>query len=132
MATPRPATRLSRPVYLNLLAIRQPLPAIVSILHRISGMLLFLIGIPLALWGLDASLRSPDGYGQFATAMSHPLAKLVALALLWSTIHHLLAGVRHLLLDVHVGVDLASARRSSAAVFVLALVATLAIAIRLW
>jgi succinate dehydrogenase / fumarate reductase cytochrome b subunit len=132
MATPRPATRPFRPVYLNLLAIRQPLPAIVSILHRISGALLFLVGIPLALWGLDASLRSPDGYAQFATAMSHPFAKLVALALLWSTIHHLLAGVRHLMLDVHVGVDLASARRSSAAVFVLALVATLAIAIRLW
>ena len=64
--------------------------------------------------------------------MSHPLAKLVALALLWSTLHHLLAGVRHLLLDVHVGVDLASARRSSALVFVPAVIATTAIALRLW
>jgi succinate dehydrogenase / fumarate reductase cytochrome b subunit len=132
MATPRPAARPLRPVYLNLLAIRQPLPAIVSILHRISGALLFLLGIPLALWGLDASLRSPDSYAAFATTMSHPLSKLVALALLWSTLHHLLAGVRHLLLDVHVGVDLASARRSSALVFVLALLATAAIALRLW
>ena len=132
MATPRPATRPSRPVYLNLFAIRQPLPAIVSILHRISGALLFLIGIPLALWALDASLSSPDGYAQVATAMSHPLARLVSLALLWSTIHHLLAGVRHLLLDVHIGVDLVAARRSSAMVFVLALVVTAAIAIRLW
>jgi succinate dehydrogenase / fumarate reductase cytochrome b subunit len=94
--------------------------------------LLFLLGIPLALWGLDLSLRSPDGYAQFATAASHPLAKLVALALLWAAIHHTLAGIRHLLLDVHVGIDLKSARRSSALVLVLALVATLAIAIRLW
>ena len=57
MATPRPVARPSRPVYLNLFAIRQPLPAIVSILHRASGALLFLLGIPLALWGLDTSLR---------------------------------------------------------------------------
>ena len=82
MAT-RPVARPSRPVYLNLLAIRQPLPAIVSILHRISGVLLFVAGIPLALWGLDASLRSPDAYAAFTGAMSHPLGKLLALALLW-------------------------------------------------
>mgnify|MGYP005813261367 CR=1 FL=1 len=96
------------------------------------GALLFVLGVPLALWGLDASLRSPEAYAAFATTMSHPLAKLVALALLLSTLHHVLAGVRHLLLDVHVGVDLASARRSSALVLVLSLIATVAIAIRLW
>ena len=132
MATPRPVARPSRPVYLNLFAIRQPLPAIVSILHRISGVLLFVAAIPLALWGLDASLRSPEAYAAFATAMSHPVAKLVALALLWSYVHHLFAGVRHLLLDVHVGIDLVAARRSGAAVIVLALVVTFAIAVRLW
>jgi succinate dehydrogenase / fumarate reductase cytochrome b subunit len=131
MATPRPVVRPPRPVYLNLLAIRQPLPAIVSILHRVSGVLLFLVGIPLALYGLDVSLRSPDAYASFATAMSHPVAKLVALALLWSTVHHLFAGVRHLLLDVHVGIGLVPARRSGAIVLVLALVVTLAIAVRL-
>ena len=130
MAT-RPVARPSRPVYLNLLAIRQPLPAIVSILHRISGVLLFVAGIPLALWGLDASLRSPDAYAAFTGAMSHPLGKLLALALLWSTVHHLLAGVRHLLMDVHVGLELPSARRSSAIVLVLAVVVTVAIALRL-
>ena len=131
MAT-RPVARPSRPVYLNLLAIRQPWPAIVSILHRISGALLFLVGIPLALWGLDASLRSPEAYTAFATTMSHPLAKLVALALLWSVVHHLLAGLRHLLLDMHVGVELAPARRSSVVVLVLGIVVTAAIALRLW
>lgn len=130
MATPRPVARPSRPVYLNLFAIRQPLPAIVSILHRISGLLLFLAGIPLALWGLDASLRSPDAYAAFTSAMSHPVAKLLALALLWSTVHHLLAGLRHLLLDVHVGIGLAAARMSSAAVLVLGVLVTAAIALR--
>jgi succinate dehydrogenase / fumarate reductase cytochrome b subunit len=131
MATPRPVARPSRPVYLNLLAIRQPLPAIVSVLHRASGALLFAAGIPLALWGLEASLRSPDAYASFVGALSHPLAKLLALALLWSTVHHLFAGIRHLLMDIHVGVDLGNARRSSAIVLVLGVVVTAAIALRL-
>ena len=131
MTTPRPVARPSRPVYLNLFAIRQPLPAIVSVLHRASGALLFAAGIPLALWGLDASLRSPEAYATFTQAMSHPLARLLALALLWSTVHHVLAGLRHLLLDLHVGVDLAPARRSSAIVLVLGLLVTAAIALRL-
>ena len=128
----RPQPRPARPVYLDLLSIRQPLPAIVSILHRVSGAILFLAGIPLALAALDASLRSPESYAAFATMASHPFAKLTALVLLWSYLHHLFAGVRHLLLDVHVGLSLPSARRSSAVVFVLALLATFAIAIRLW
>ena len=131
MAT-RPAARPPRPVYLNLVAIRQPLPAIVSILHRISGMLLFVAGIPFALWGLEASLRTPEAYERFTAWMSHPFARLVVLALLWSIIHHLFAGVRHLLMDVHVGLELGAARRSSAIVLVLGVLVTGAIALRLW
>jgi len=132
MANPRPAARRTPPVYLDLLSIRQPLPAIVSILHRLSGALLFLLGIPLALWGLEASLGSADAYASFAAAVAHPLGKLVALALLWSLLHHLFAGLRHLFLDLHVGIDLPSARRSSAIALVLALLVTLAVAIRVW
>jgi succinate dehydrogenase / fumarate reductase cytochrome b subunit len=130
-ALDRPVAK-SRPVFLNLFAIRQPLPAIVSILHRVSGALLFLIGIPALLWGVQVSLASPEAFGEFKATMAHPLAKLTALLLAWSYIHHLLAGLRHLMLDVHVGVDLASARRSSAVVFVLALLLTAVVAVRLW
>jgi succinate dehydrogenase cytochrome b subunit len=130
-ALDRPVAK-SRPVFLNLFAIRQPLPAIVSILHRVSGALLFLIGIPALLWGVQMSLASPEAFGEFKATMAHPLAKLIALLLAWSYIHHLLAGLRHLMLDVHVGVDLASARRSSAVVFVLALLLTAVVAVRLW
>jgi succinate dehydrogenase cytochrome b subunit len=130
-ALDRPVAK-SRPVFLNLFAIRQPLPAIVSILHRVSGALLFLIGIPALLWGVQVSLASPEAFGEFKATMAHPLAKLIALLLAWSYIHHLLAGLRHLMLDVHVGVDLASARRSSAVVFVLALLLTAVVAVRLW
>jgi succinate dehydrogenase / fumarate reductase cytochrome b subunit len=130
-AIERPVAK-PRPIYLNLFAIRQPLPAIVSILHRASGALLFLIGIPALLWGVQASLASPEAFAQFKSTMAHPLAKLVALLLIWAYLHHLLAGLRHLLLDVHSGLDLASARRSSAIVFVLALLLTAAAALRLW
>ena len=121
-----------RPVYLNLLAIRQPIPAIVSILHRISGALLFAVGIPFLLWGVQASLASPEAFAQFKAAMSHPLARLTALVLAWAYIHHLLAGIRHLLLDIHMGIDLPSARRSAAVVLVLAILLTLIVAVRLW
>ena len=128
----RPVAKPPRPVYLNLIAIRLPLPALISILHRASGALLFVLGIPLLLWGIQSSLASPDAYAQFRTTLAHPLAKLIALALAWAYIHHVLAGLRHLVLDLDIGTDLASARRSSAVVFVLALALTAGVAIRLW
>jgi|SRR6516225_7518134 succinate dehydrogenase / fumarate reductase cytochrome b subunit len=127
----RPVSR-PRPIYLNLLAIRLPLPALVSILHRVSGALMFLIGIPLLLWGVGAALKSGDAWTRFTTVMSNPMMKLVALVLVWSYLHHLLAGLRHLLLDLHVGLDLVPARRSAAIVLVLGLVLTAIVAIRLW
>jgi len=130
-ALDRPVVK-PRPIYLNVLAIRQPLPAIVSILHRVSGALLFLLGIPLVLWGVHMSIASADAFAQFKQIVGHPFSKLLMLALAWAYIHHLLAGVRHLALDLHVGVDLAPARRSSAIVLVLSLLLTVIVAVRLW
>ena len=106
-AADHPAAKPKRPVYLDLLAIRQPLPAIVSILHRVSGTLLFLVGIPLLLAGVQASLASAEGYRRMRRrrgASASPSSSLLALA--WAYLHHLLAGIRHLLLDVHIGLDL--------------------------
>jgi succinate dehydrogenase / fumarate reductase cytochrome b subunit len=121
-----------RPVYLNLFAIRMPLPAVVSILHRASGALLFLFGIPLILYVVQRALHSPDAWAQMRAAFDAPLAKITAVVLAWAFLHHLLAGIRHLLLDAHVGVDLPAARRSSAVTLVLAVVITVAVAVRLW
>ena len=121
-----------RPVYLDLLSIRQPLPAIVSILHRISGALLFFAGIPLLLYAVQASLASAESYAAWKSLFTSPLAKIALLVLGWAYLYHLFAGVRHLLADIHLGVDLVGARRSAAIVFVLALVTTLALALRLW
>jgi len=121
-----------RPVYLDLVRIRLPLPGLVSILHRISGALLFLIGIPLLLSGLAASLESPESYADVKAAFAHPLAKLVLIGFLWAYLHHFFAGIRFLFLDLLTGIDLPSARRSSAAVLVASLALTLIVGARLW
>ena len=130
-ALDRPAPK-PRPVYLNLFAIRQPVPAIVSILHRISGALLFLVGIPLLLWVVQRSLASADAWAQMRGTLSTPLAKLVMITLAWAYFHHFIAGIRHLLMDMHWGMDLKSARQSSAVTIVLAILLTLAVAVKLW
>lgn len=132
MAAPsRPLAR-SRPVYLNLFAIRQPIPAVASILHRISGALLFFVGIPALLWGVHESLSSPDSYAALREFLDRPLVKVVALVLVWAYLHHLFAGFRHLLQDVHIGVELRSARQSATLAVFAAIVLTLLVAIRIW
>ena len=122
----------SRPVYLNLVAIKQPLPAIVSILHRISGALLFLLGIPAILALLEASSRSGPSFDVIRSWFVTPFNKLVLLLLIWAYLHHFCAGIRYLLIDIRVGDDLAPARRSAAIVLVVSLALTLVIGARLW
>jgi len=130
-ALERPAAR-PRPVYLNLLAIRLPLPAFVSILHRVSGALLFLIGIPLLLWAVQRALVSADAWAQMRVMVAHPFGKLVLIVLAWAYLHHFLAGIRHLLMDLHIGVNLQAGRQSAAVVLVISLLLTLGVVIRLW
>jgi succinate dehydrogenase / fumarate reductase, cytochrome b subunit len=127
-----PPVAKSRPVYLNLVRIRLPLPGLVSILHRASGAALFLLGIPLALFALQTSLESADAFAGLAGMFATPFCKLVLVALLWSYLHHFFAGIRYLLLDLHVGDDLRPARQSSVAVLVAGVLLTLIIAVRLW
>ena len=121
-----------RPVYLNLIAIRLPMPALVSILHRITGALLFLVGIPLLLWYIQRSLASPDAFEAAMQPLRTPFGKLVLFGLLWGYLFHLLAGLRHLALDLHIGITLAPARSSAAALLVLSVLLAIAIAARLW
>lgn len=102
----------SRPVYLNLLKIRQPVTALASIAHRISGVLLFL-SLPATIWALDRSLQSPEGYREVALLCQQPLTKLLVVLLAWAISHHFFAGIRYLLIDVDWGVDLATAKRTA-------------------
>ncbi len=121
----------ARPKFLNLFQIRQPVPAIVSILHRISGALLFLF-LWLFLLGLQRSLVSADSYAQLKTLLEHPLAKVVLLGLLWSFLHHTFAGIRHLALDLRWGIQLPGARASAYAVLVLSFGLTAVLGVLLW
>jgi succinate dehydrogenase / fumarate reductase cytochrome b subunit len=130
-ALDRPAPK-PRPVYLDLFAIRLPLPGFVSILHRISGAILFLIGIPLALWVVQRALASPEGWTQMRATLATPWWKLVLIVVAWSYFHHFIAGIRHLVMDLHIGMDLKSARQTSAVTLVLAVILTLAVAVKLW
>lgn len=121
----------SRPKHLNLFQIKLPIPAVVSILHRISGAGLFLM-LPFLLYLLQASLESPWSYVLFRELLSNVLVKLLLLGLLWAFLHHFCAGIRYLLLDVHVGTALAPARASSFAVIGVSLVLTVVFGVWLW
>ena len=109
-----------------------PMPSVVSIMHRISGALLLLFGIPFLLWGVERSLASADSYATLRATLAQPLCKLVLLGFAWAFLFHLCAGIRFLLLDVSVGIELAPARRSSVIVWVVSLALTLVVAAKLW
>jgi succinate dehydrogenase / fumarate reductase, cytochrome b subunit len=121
----------SRPKYLNLMQIRLPLPAVVSIMHRVSGAVLFL-ALPLLLCGLQQSLASAEGYATLRAAFSSWIVKVVATALVWGYLHHLCAGIRHLLLDLDIGTELAQARSSSTMVLVVSVALTLLAGVAIW
>jgi succinate dehydrogenase / fumarate reductase cytochrome b subunit len=124
-----------RPKYLSLQAIlfeiRLPLAGWVSILHRVSGVLLFLSGVWL-LFLLDRSLSSEAGFRSIQHYLGFTVVKLSLLVLVWAYCHHLCAGIRFLLLDLDKGVDKASARRSSVVVLVLSLLLTAFFGAKLW
>jgi succinate dehydrogenase / fumarate reductase cytochrome b subunit len=110
---------------------RMPLASIVSILHRISGFLMFAL-LPFVLYLLQNSLRSELSFAYYQGFVTYPLVKLIILALVWGYMHHFCAGVRHLVMDTHIGLDKDSARQSSVAVLVISLALTLIVALKLF
>jgi succinate dehydrogenase / fumarate reductase cytochrome b subunit len=110
------AIKKKRPKNLDLPSIRLPLPGILSILHRISGAVLFLL-LPVLLWLFQQSLASPETYAAAKAMTSNFLVKFILFGLIWLYMHHFCAGIRYLLLDLHKGIDLESARLSSWIVF---------------
>jgi succinate dehydrogenase / fumarate reductase cytochrome b subunit len=120
-----------RPKHLDLRVIKQPLPAIASILHRISGAGLFLM-LPFLILLFQLSLESPQSFESFRAVVGHPLAKLVLTGLLWAFLHHFCMGIRILLLDLNMGTDLKPARASTKAVLVISLALTVILGVKLW
>lgn len=122
--------RSSRPKNLNLFTIHFPIPAIVSILHRISGAVLFLL-IPFILWALQTSLTY-DGFDTMQQWFGNALVKIVVWLTLAAFLYHLVAGVRHLMSDMHIGDTLKAGRRSAMLVFIVSAVIILLAGVWLW
>ncbi len=120
-----------RPKHLDLPKIRLPIPGIISILHRISGVVLFL-AIPVVLWLLHGSLSSETQFDAFKSFIAYPVVKLALIGLLWAYLHHACAGIRFLFLDVHKGLELQTARNTAKAVLVVSLALTAIIGGVLW
>jgi len=120
-----------RPLWFNLSPLSLPVPGLVSIFHRISGLALFL-GLIAFLYLLELSLASESGYAQAGELLRHPIAKLLVIASIWALLHHMCAGIRHLFLDIDIGTSLHAARRSAFAVFIVSLAMAASIGVRLW
>ncbi|MBI3903336.1 MAG: succinate dehydrogenase, cytochrome b556 subunit [Nitrosomonadales bacterium] len=121
----------NRPKHLDLRLIKLPLPAFVSILHRVSGLLLFL-ALPLLLWTLQYSLRSIETFTSLRWMFQHPLSKLFFIFMLWAFLHHFCAGLRYLVIDLDRGIRLAQARASSRWVMIVSLTLAALLGVRLW
>lgn len=120
-----------RPKHLALHKIKFPLPSYVSILHRVSGAILFL-ALPLLLFLFDQSLRSVETYTNLTEYLAHPLLKLALLGLMWAFLHHFCAGLRYLAIDLHLLPSLALARSSSVWVLAVSLPLTIVFGVKLW
>ena len=120
-----------RPVNLNLFTIRFPVPAISSILHRISGVLLFLF-IPFVLYVLEYSLASAAKFQNLQPVFDNRFFKFIVWMFLASLIYHFIAGVRHLLMDIGFGENLKCARASAYTAIILSAIVMVLVGVWLW
>lgn len=131
-----PESAKSRPQFRNihitqLSQYRLPLAGFVSILHRVSGLFIFAL-LPFILYLLDSSLTSERTFSTIQSCLQNPFLKLLILALVWAYLHHFCAGIRHLMMDIHMGVDKNSAGKSAVAVFAVSLSLAALVALKLF
>ena len=134
-AKPRPGENMR---LLDALGYRLPLAGVVSILHRASGGLMFIL-MPFFIWMFDTSLTSEISYAQFTAVFAGGVGflpgwffKLVALALIWAYLHHFIAGVRHLWMDATHAVTLEFGRKSAVFTLAVSVVLTLVLGAKLF
>ena len=125
--------RTKRPVFLDLQVLTKslPIPGIVSILHRVTGVALFFL-LPILLALLGGSLSSGETFETYKAWADNFLIKLIFWGVLWAFMHHMIAGVRFLLLDAHIGTDLSVARKSARIVLISGAVSAFVLGIFLW
>ncbi|ESQ16850.1 MAG TPA: succinate dehydrogenase, cytochrome b556 subunit [Chromatiaceae bacterium] len=116
----------SRPVFLQLTQIKLPISALVSILHRVSGVLM-IISMPIFAILFAQALQGPEGFAASAAFLNNPLVKLGLFFLGWALLHHLFTGIRYVIIDLGFGVDLPVARTTGWTAFGAALVMTIVV-----
>jgi succinate dehydrogenase / fumarate reductase, cytochrome b subunit len=149
MSAATPQSKAKRPefrnlnVFTDLTSYRLPIAGYVSILHRVSGVLMFLL-LPFIIWMFDASVSSEFSFAKFRTAFVLGIPffglflipawiwKLLALAVVWAYLHHLVAGLRHLYMDVNHAVSKEFGQRSAIATFAISLPLTAAVAYKMF
>ncbi len=122
---------VKRPVFLNLLAIQLPIGGLVSFAHRVSGVL-WVLAIPALIYLLELSLSGPAGYTRALELLQSVWVWPAAVVLTLGLSHHLLAGLRFLAMDIGVGEQLPTARRSAYAVAWLGVLLALVVSVALW
>lgn len=121
----------NRPKNLNLFTISLPINALVSILHRVSGIGLFVL-LPLLLLGMQVSFASEAGFLRVLAVLDHWVVKLVLIGFSWAFFHHFYAGLRHLAQDFHWMHGLNQARNSSRVLMGLVLISVIYFAFLIW
>lgn len=121
----------NRPKNLELQTLHFPLPAITSILHRISGVIIF-VGIAILLFLLAESLRSEQGFGNVQQWLTSPLVKFVVWGVVAGLLYHLVAGIKHLIMDTGVGETLQGGINGARLVVVVSVIAIIAAGVWIW
>jgi len=125
------AVKSQRPVNLDLRTIKLPITGVTSFLHRVSGIILFL-GLGIMLYALGKSLGSEEGYVEVKACLTSPLAKFVAWGLLSALLYHLVAGVRHLIMDMGIGETLEGGRLGSKLIVAVSVVLIVLAGVWIW
>ncbi len=127
-STPRHFTNIH---VLQIIRYRLPAAGVVSILHRVSGAMMFLL-LPFILYLFDLSITSEISFGSLKGFTSHWFVKLLILAVSWGYLHHFFGGIRHLIMDAHIGLSKEEARKSAQVVFWVSVPLTLTVALKLF
>ena len=127
-STPRRFTNIH---VLQIIRYRLPAAGVVSILHRVSGAMMFLL-LPFILYLFDLSITSEISFDYLKGFTSHWFVKLLILAVSWGYLHHFCGGIRHLIMDVHIGLSKEEARKSAHMVFLVSVPLTLLVALKLF
>jgi succinate dehydrogenase / fumarate reductase cytochrome b subunit len=120
-----------RPVNLDLGKFHFPLPAITSILHRVSGVIIF-VGVAFMLYGLDLSLSGEESYGRMNELLNSFIAKLIVWGILSALLYHLVAGTKHLLMDMGIGEELESGLLASKITLAIAIILIVLAGVWIW